>query len=132
MGLLGNIWSFFWGIVIAMPFIGFAIVYTIMLLWKKDRRIAGRWSVNITNLLLIQAVIVQYNVIWPTAWSAWWWVILFYVAIISLLAWLQVRLRGKISLSKIGFSTWRITFVLFGIVYLVLFTTGVFKTMHQG
>lgn len=132
MVLLGTIWSFLWAVVIAMPFIGFAIVYTLMVLWKKDRRKAIRWSVNITNLLLIQAVIVLYRVIWPEAWSAWWWVILFYAGLFTLLAWLQVRLRGKISLSKIGFSTWRITFVLFGIVYLVLFTTGVFKTMHLG
>jgi hypothetical protein len=132
MSVLADIWSFLWGVVIAMPFVGFAIVYTTFYFWKKDRRKAARWAVNITNFLLIQAVIVQYGVIWPEAWSAWWWVVLLYAGIIALLAWLQIRLRGKISISKIGASAWRLTFLLFGIFYVVLFTTGVLKTMHLG
>jgi hypothetical protein len=129
MAVLGSIWSYLWGILTALPFIGFLLVYVIVYGWKKNRRLAGRWAVNITNLLLIRAVIAAYGVIWPEAVSAWWWVIGVYAAIISLLAWLQIRIKGRLSLRKIGVSAWRLSFLLFGLVYLLLFTTGVWKTM---
>jgi hypothetical protein len=126
---LVSIWSYLWGILTALPFVGFLLVYVVAYLWKRDRRLAVRWAVNITNFLLIHAVIVAYGVIWPQAVSAWWWVVGFYLVVVGLLAWLQIKLKGKISLRKISFSTWRLTFLLFGLVYLVLFTTGIWKTM---
>ncbi|MFY0545546.1 DUF3397 domain-containing protein [Brevibacillus sp. H7] len=129
MAVLVSIWSYLWGILTALPFVGFLLVYVVAYLWKRDRRLAVRWAVNITNFLLIHAVIVAYGVIWPQAVSAWWWVVGFYLVVVGLLAWLQIKLKGKISLRKISFSTWRLTFLLFGLVYLVLFTTGIWKTM---
>lgn len=132
MAVLGNIWSHFWAIVTVLPLIGFAIVYFVLILWRRDRRLAIRWAVNITNFLLIHAVIVAYSVIWPEAWSAWWWIIGFYVVVISLLAWLQMKLKGKLSLKKVSFFAWRLTFLFFGFAYLVLITTGIWKTMNIG
>jgi hypothetical protein len=129
MAVLVSLWTYVWGLLTALPFLGFILVYVLVSLWKRDRRLAGRWAVNITNFLLIHAVIVAYDVIWPQALSAWWWVIGLYLVIMGGLAWLQIRLKGKISIQKIGFSTWRLSFILFGLLYLVLFTTGIWKTM---
>lgn len=132
MTLLASVWSNFWAIITALPMIGFILVYAIVFIWKKNHRLALQWSVSITNLLLIKAVAAAYGVIWPEAWSAWFWIVLIFVGIAALLGWMQIKFRGKISLSKIGFSTWRITFVLFGLAYLMLFSTGIWKNMQFG
>ncbi|MBM7589306.1 DUF3397 family protein [Brevibacillus fulvus] len=132
MTVLANIWLFIWGVLTVIPFVGFAIVYTSYFLWKKDHRRALGWSINITNLLLIHAIIVAYEEIWPKALSAWFWIISIIFVLFFLLASLQFRIRKKISLQKLGTSTSRITFLLFGLIYLVLFTTGVVKMMQLG
>ncbi|MGE5704586.1 MAG: DUF3397 family protein [Clostridia bacterium] len=124
------VWSYFWAILTALPIIGFILVYGIVFFWKKNHRLALQWSVSLTNLLLMKAVAVAYGVIWPDAWSAWVWIILTVLGIAALLGWIQIKLRGKISLARIGFSTWRITFVLFGFAYLMLFSTGIWKNMQ--
>jgi hypothetical protein len=129
MTMLANVWSYFWGMLTVVPFLGFPLAYLIVYGWKRDKRLAGRWAVNITNFLLIRSVVAAYSIIWPQAVSAWWWVVCFFLLTLALLGWAQVKLRGKLSLKKIGFSTWRLSFLWFGIVYIVLFTTGIIKTM---
>lgn len=54
---------------------------------------------------------------------------LLFLITIALLGWVQVKFKGKLSLKKVGFSAWRLSFLWFGIVYIVLFTTGIVKTM---
>lgn len=132
MASLSSIWSYFWAILTAFPIIGFLLVYAIVFLLRKNHRFAMQWSICITNVLLIKSVAAEYGVIWPEAMSAWLWIVLLFLCIASLLAWMQIRVRGKISLSKIGFSTWRITFVLFGLAYIMLFSTGIWKNMQFG
>jgi len=129
MAVLADLWTWVWGLLTTLPFLGFLLVYVIVFLWRKDKRKAISCALNITNFLLIHAVIVAYGVIWPQAWSPWWWIIGLFLAIMGGLAWLQIRLRGKISIRKISFSAWRLSFLLFGLLYLVLFTTGIWKTM---
>lgn len=130
--MLVNSWSYLWGFMATFPFIGFVMIYLAVLLWKKNKRFAAKWAINITNFLLIHAVMSQYSLIWPNAWSPWWWIILLFLGLIVLLGWLQVKVRGKISLRKIGFATWRISFLLLCLAYLCLFTAGVWKTMQLG
>jgi Protein of unknown function (DUF3397) len=136
MTVLGNLWSFVWaaltyvwGVLTVLPFLGFPLAYLIVQAWKRDRRLAGRWAVNITNFLFIRAVVAAYTVIWPAALSAWWWVTGFFLVTVGLLSWLQVKWKGKLSLRKAGFSAWRLSFPLFGLVYVVLFAMGIVKTM---
>jgi len=129
MTMLANVWSYFLGTLAVVPFLGFPLAYLIVLGWKRDKRLAGRWAMNITNFLLIRSVVAAYGVIWPEALSAWWWVVCFFLITIALLGWVQVKLRGRLSLKKVGFSAWRLSFLWFGLVYIVLFTTGIVKTM---
>ncbi|MBO8162249.1 MAG: DUF3397 family protein [Brevibacillus sp.] len=128
MTILANLW----GLIIVLPFVGFALVYTVLRLWTKDRRRSLQWAVNISNIFLIEAVVVYHGAIWPDAWSAWWWIILLFLLIASLLGWLQLRLRGKLSLVKIGFSTWRLSFVILCLAYFLLLTTGILQEMQNG
>ncbi|NGQ93702.1 DUF3397 domain-containing protein [Brevibacillus sp. SYP-B805] len=132
MSMLTNVGAYMWGVGATFPFIGFAVVYFAVFRWKKDKRYAVRWAVNITNLLLIHAVVTAYSLLWPDAWSAWWWIALLFLGLFLLIAWLQIRFRGRISLRKISFSIWRISFFLFCLAYLFLFTTGVWKTIQLG
>ena len=132
MSVLADGWSYAWGIIATFPFIGFVMIYLTVMLWKKNKRRAVNWAVNITNFLLIQAVASQYALIWPNAWSVWWWIVLLFLGVLFLLGWLQVKVRGKLSLRKISFSTWRISFLLFSLAYVFLFTAGVWKTMQLG
>lgn len=129
MTVLERIWSFLWGTLTVIPFLGFPIAYLLVFAWKRDKRLAGRWAVNITNLLLIRSAVTAYGEIWPEALSAWWWVVGLYLFLIALLGFLQVKWKGKLSLKKVGFSAWRLSFLLFGFIYVLLITTGVVKTM---
>ncbi|UFJ41910.1 DUF3397 domain-containing protein [Brevibacillus humidisoli] len=128
MTILANLW----GLMIVLPFFGFILVYVVLRLWTKDRRKSLYWSLNVTNIFLIEAVVVFYAEIWPQAVSAWWWIVLLFLSLASLLGWLQLRLRGKLSLVKIGFSTWRLSFVILCFAYFLLFTTGIWKQMQVG
>lgn len=130
MAVLASIWSYFWAVLTALPIVGFALVYAIAFFSKKNHHDALKWSIYISNVLLIRAVAAAYVVIWPQAMSVWLWIILLFLGIAFLIGWMQVRVRGKISLSKIGFSTWRITFVLFGLAYIMLFSAGIWKNMQ--
>ncbi len=132
MGMIGKFWYNFWALITILPFIGFILVYGVVFFLKRQHRLAIHWSITITNILLIHAVATTYGVIWPEAWSAWWWIVLVMLGIAGLLGWLQLKVKGKISVKKIGFSTWRLTFVLFGLAYIFLLGTGIWKTMQQG
>ncbi|WP_134687460.1 DUF3397 family protein [Brevibacillus migulae] len=132
MSFLIDGWVFVWGILATFPFFGFVMIYLAVMLWKRNKRQAANWAINITNFLLIHAVMSQYSLIWPDAWSVWWWIVLLFVGLLFLLGWLQVKVRGKISLKKISFSTWRISFLLLCLAYVCLFTAGVWKTMQLG
>ncbi len=132
MSVLANGWSYLWGVIATFPFMGFVMIYLAVMLWKKNKRSAANWAINITNFLLIHAVTSQYSLIWPNAWSVWWWIVLLLLVIVVLLGWLQVKVRGKLSLRKISFSTWRLSFLLFCLAYVCLFTAGVWKMMQLG
>lgn len=125
-----NVLTNLWGILIVMPFVGFVLVYLLIYRWKKDRRQAVKWSINITNILLMEAVVVTYALIWPEAWSAWLWLVLLFILLATLLGWMQVKLRGKLSLSRIGVSTWRISFVILSAAYVFLVVTGIWKYLQ--
>lgn len=129
MTVLANIWAYLWGTLTVVPFLGFPLVYLILYAWKRDKRLAGRWAINITNFLVIRSAVSAYGLIWPEALSAWWWVFGFFLVTIVLLGWIQVKWKGKLSLRKVGFSAWRLSFLMFGLVYIVLLTTGTIKTM---
>ncbi|RNB53994.1 DUF3397 domain-containing protein [Brevibacillus gelatini] len=129
MAMWTTFWSYFWGTLTVVPFLGFPLVYWIVYMVKRNKRMAGRWALNITNFLVIRSAVSTYELIWPEAVSAWWWVGCFFLLAIVLLGWLQLKLKRQLSLKKIGFSAWRLSFLWFGLVYIVLFTTGIIKTM---
>jgi len=129
MTLLESVWSFLKGTLTVFPFLGFPLVYLLVYAVKRNKRLAGSWAINITNLLLIRSAVLTYGQIWPEGWSAWWWVIGLYLLLITLLGFLQIKWKGKLYLKKIGFSAWRLSFLLFGFLYVLLIATGVVKTM---
>jgi Protein of unknown function (DUF3397) len=119
-----------WGVFTTVPILAFALVYVGTYYWKKSQRIAIEWSVNVTNVFLIHAVHVAYRYIWPEAIGAWFWLLFLFAGIASTLGYLQKRIRGELSYKKIGFSTWRISFVLLSVAYLCLVSTGIWVTMQ--
>ncbi|WP_019120715.1 DUF3397 family protein [Brevibacillus massiliensis] len=127
MGILANVW----GIFTTIPFAGFVLVYLIVYAVKSDRRRALSWSINITNIFLIHAILVLHAHNWPEAWSAWWGILLLFAGLAGLLAFLQMRLRGSVSIRKIGFSTWRLSFLILSVAYVFLFSAGLWKTMQS-
>lgn len=119
-----------WGVFTTVPFLAFFLVYFITKAKTKNRKLAFQWSVNITNILLINSVAVLYAEIWPDGISIWIWFFLMILVIAGFLGWLQRLKRGQVFWGKIGFSTWRISFLLFSIAYMALFGTGIWKLMQ--
>lgn len=128
--MLMNLLSSIWGVLTTVPFLAFLIVYTLLFVVSRNKRLAVCWAVNITNVFLIHAVILAYDQIWPDSITVWVWIVLGFALIASLLMWLQKQKRGRISLGKISFSTWRISFLLFSLAYFILFGTGIWKIMQ--
>ncbi|MGD8190012.1 DUF3397 domain-containing protein [Brevibacillus ginsengisoli] len=128
MKLLSSIW----GVFTTVPFLAFFVVYVLFLLASKNKRMAARWAVNITNVFLIHAVIVAYDQIWPRSITVWVWIGLLFALIASLLIWLQKQKRGRILWGKVSFSTWRLSFLFFMLAYFALFGTGIWKQMQIG
>ncbi|MFM1650487.1 DUF3397 family protein [Brevibacillus sp. B_LB10_24] len=127
MGILASVW----GIFTTIPFVGFVLVYLIVYAVKSDRRRALSWSINITNIFLIHAILVLHAQNWPEAWSAWWGILLLFAGLAGLLGYLQMRLRGSVSIRKIGFSTWRLSFLILCVAHVFLFSAGLWKTMQS-
>lgn len=125
-----QILSSIWGIFAAVPFLAFLVVYVLIILVTKDKRMAMQWAVTITNVFLIQFVTLAYHQIWPNGLTVWLWIAFLYVTLAGLVAWLQKKKRGQIRLAKIIFSIWRISFLFFSLAYILLFGTGIWKLMQ--
>jgi NAD/NADP transhydrogenase beta subunit len=119
-----------WGIVAAVPFVGGVLAYAVLYAWKRDRRFALRGAVNVTNVLLIYAVSASLTIIWPNGVSAWWWIAALFAAIALSLGWMQWKVRGRVALGKLCYSTWRLSFILLSLAYVFLFTAGVWKYLQ--
>lgn len=131
MQFLANLWSYMWAFLVTFPFAAFSLAYVIVFRMTKNTKRAVLWSINITNIFVINAISVMYSLNWPHAWSAWWWIVLYFLGFGSLLGWLQWRIKGKISLRKIGFSIWKLSFLLFGVTYVCLFGIGIWMKMQM-
>ena len=130
--MLMNLLSSIWGVFTTVPFLAFLVVYVLFRLRSKNKRKAVRWAVNISNVFLIHAVTLAYDQVWPDSITVWLWIVLLFALIGSLFMWLQKRKHGRIFLGKVSFSTWRISFLLFSLAYIVLFGTGIWKLMQLG
>lgn len=71
MTILANVWAYLWGTLTVVPFLGFPLVYFLLYVTTRNKKMAGRWAVNITNLLVIRSAVSAYELIWPEASSAW-------------------------------------------------------------
>ncbi|MCR8980339.1 DUF3397 family protein [Brevibacillus laterosporus] len=120
----------FWGVLTIFPFVAFIITFFTVFFWKKQQKKAIMWSVNITNIFLVISVTQIYKGLWPEAVSAWILILLFLLGLAGMLFYLQMKVRGRVSWKKIGFATWRISFILFVFTYFCLFSTGIYKTMQ--
>lgn len=110
-----------------IPFLTFFIVYAVAVRLTDDRKRSVQWSIDITNVLLIVAV----GALWQHvsgSFASWWMTLGLLLAFYLLLAMLQIWVRGKINWQRLGQGGWRIAFLLFSAMYVILFMIGIGQT----
>lgn len=110
-----------------IPFLTFFIVYIVVYRLTENQKRAFRLSMDVTTALLIMAVgaLLQY----VTGTFASWWMTLGLLLVFYLLhALLQIWVKGTIDWKRLGQRGWRMSFILFGILYVILFVIGVGQT----
>ena len=111
---------------IFLPF----VVFIIMLILLRRKSIRSKEALmvaaNVTTFFLIIAVIMIYQIVkQDTAVSAIWWVLLFFIVVGGLISLLQHKIRGKINPTKMIAAVWRLAFVFFSLIYIILFFSGI-------
>lgn len=128
MSVLGDLYALF----VAMPFLAFIIVYAGVRYYTHNRRMAGRWALNVTNLLLIQSVAVSISVTWPAPLSGYVWVCFVFLFSAVFLTWVQWRIKGRLNGKRIVAAAWRMGFFLLALLYVALLVMNVVTRMTDG
>lgn len=110
-----------------LPFVTVAVIWAAVYYWKKDKRLALHWAVDIGTLFFLAASIEQLNQVANTSLAFWWWVIyvLIWAGGISTLQW---WVRKRLSVQKTVKAVWRISFLTSIVVYVLTFIVFVFQT----
>ncbi|WP_274363303.1 DUF3397 domain-containing protein [Paenibacillus thermotolerans] len=102
-----------------VPFIGFAVVWFAIYLWKKDKKTALFRAMDFSTLLLIGSVSVLYNSVFRSTFGIYLLLLIFLIGF-GILGNAQHRKRGTIDAKKIFRAVWRLGFVGLSAAYLIL------------
>jgi len=114
-----------YAIIATMPFLSFFFIYFLFILLGKPKDIAINRTIYITSILLIGAVSSQLKYIFNLA-SGLWLSLLFIFLIFAALGFFQWKLKNKLNLKKLTLSTLKLSFYLFGVLYIIFFIVGLF------
>ncbi|GAB7387673.1 hypothetical protein BSNK01_15100 [Bacillaceae bacterium] len=110
----------------AFPFLSFFLVYYAVKWRTRNRRLAVNWAVNVTTLLLFVSVGVLHGLVRDAGTTSLFVLLLTFVFVSAgLIAWLQMRIKGRIDWRKLSRAVWRLTFLALCITYVILFFSGI-------
>lgn len=121
---LGHLYA----ILAVVPFVPFIIVWAIVYYRRKDKRQATLMSMDVTTALLIAVVASMFNNVFSSKFG-FYGILLFFLIAGGLMGNLQYRVRGKLNISKIFRSLWRISFFAMSLLYVVFLFVGISKNI---
>lgn len=121
MGVIAKTYALF----STIPFVSYFLFYYLLILFGKKKEIAKNWSIYITSVLLYSAVTAQLKIMLSLS-SGYIFTLTWVVLIIALIVFLQLRLKGSINYSKLLSSTSKLSFLSFGVFYIIFLIIGLF------
>ncbi|MFC4320284.1 DUF3397 domain-containing protein [Litchfieldia salsa] len=109
--------------IITLPIIGLAVIYFLSFIFLKNGKKTVLLTIDLSTLLLIFSV--HYLLLVLLNQSYLWLIILVVISTVLIFGWIHWRKNTEINMKKVLKGSWRFTFLLFAISYLVLLVTGV-------
>lgn len=119
--------SYLFAALATIPFFTFLIVYIVADRLTGNQKRAFRLSLDVTTVLLIIAVGALWQYVSGT-FVSWWMTLGLLLLIYLLLALLQIWIKGTLDWKRLGQRGWRMSLILFGTLYIILFVIGVGQT----
>ena len=110
------------------PVLPFAVVWIVVYLYKKEKKLATKRAMDVTTALLFGVVAVLYNDVFGSTFGLYLLMLLFLLAF-GLLGNLQQRTKGRFDLLRTVRAVWRLGFMGLTAAYVLLMTVGLTKNL---
>ncbi|NEW05256.1 DUF3397 domain-containing protein [Paenibacillus sp. SYP-B3998] len=110
------------------PFITFVVLWFLVYLLLKDKKMATRLTMDLTTVFLIGSVSIMWNQLFHSTFGFWLIVLVLLIAF-GMIGGYQTHLKGKTDLLKVSRVVWRITFLGLSAMYIVLFFLNIGKNL---
>lgn len=107
---------------ITLPILLYILIFYSMKQWTKNRRRSMNAAINLTTPMLIISVHFIITAIWSR--SNIWGIILFMLILGIVFTYIYWKSRDEIYYSKLFLGYWRLNFLIFSVVYIVLLVYG--------
>jgi hypothetical protein len=108
------------------PFITFVLVWFLIFLFLKDKKMTTRFTMDVTTLFLLGSVSLMWNKLFHTQFGFWLIVLILLIAF-GIIGGYQNHLKGETNLIKVGRLVWRLSFVGLSALYILLFFVHIGK-----
>ncbi|HZG76970.1 MAG TPA: DUF3397 domain-containing protein [Paenibacillus sp.] len=110
------------------PVLPFAVVWTVVYIYKKEKKLATKRAMDVTTALLVGVVAVLYNDVFGSTFGLYLLMLIFLLAF-GLLGNMQQRAKGKVDLRRTARAVWRLGFMGLTAAYVLLMTVGLTKNL---
>ncbi|WNF35561.1 DUF3397 domain-containing protein [Bacillaceae bacterium IKA-2] len=114
---------------ITLPLLAFYLMYIITVKTIKNKKIAIKRSVDLSTILFIVAVYFIAYEIWSI--SLFWFVLITIISVAIIFTIIHWKYSNDIHLSKLLKGIWRLNFILFFLVYIILSIYGLLLRISQ-
>ncbi|MCM3110248.1 DUF3397 domain-containing protein [Lederbergia lenta] len=108
---------------ITLPILLYLVIFIGMKYWTKNGKRAMNTAINFTTPILIFSVHILFMTIWSYSFIGY--IIMFMLLIAVIFTYIYWRMREEIIYHKLFLGYWRLIFLLFMLIYLVLVIYGV-------
>lgn len=120
MNGLISLLSTIYAILAVAPFVTFVMVWFLVFLLMKDKKMTTRLTMDITTLFLLGSVSLMWNKIFYTQFG-FWLIVLILLISFGVIGGYQTHSKGQTNLLKVGRLVWRLSFVGLSALYILLF-----------
>ncbi|MFC5450201.1 DUF3397 domain-containing protein [Paenibacillus aestuarii] len=128
MSVLTNILSTIYATMAVAPFITFILLWFLVYVFLKDKKMTTRLTMDITTIFLIGSVSLMWNRLFQTTFGFWLIVLVLLIAF-GMIGGYQTQLKGKADLLKVSRVVWRLSFLGLSTLYVILFLLHVGKNL---
>ena len=126
MNGLVSLISTLYAVLAVAPFITFVLLWFIVYLFLKDKKMTTRLAMDITTMFLLGSVSLMWNKLFHTQFG-FWLIVLFLLIAFGIIGGYQTHLKGATNLLKVGRLVWRLSFVGLSVLYILLFFVHIGK-----